>query len=85
MEHIEQTVRALVHNEARVAIKFVSPTHVVRACIRRDRGKVRYKGTLDISLKVGKPNHQERKFIKACVKAKEPFPVKKIRLIRPAA
>lgn len=85
MKHIEQTVMALLHNKARVAIKIVSPTHVVRACIRRYRGKVTHKGTIDIALKVGRPNHQERQFIKVCVKAKEPFPVKKIRLIRPAA
>lgn len=85
MKHIEQTVMALLHNKARVAIKFVSDKRVVRACIRRYRGKVNHKGTLDIALKIGKPNHQERKFIKDCVKAKVPFPVKKIRLIRPAA
>lgn len=85
MKHVEQVVMALVHNQARVAVKFISPTQVVRACIRRARGKVRYKGNINIALKMGKPNYQERQFIKACVKAKEPFPVKKIRLIRPAA
>lgn len=35
---------------------------------------------LDLRLTIGRPNYSERKFIKQCVKAGEPFPIKKIQL-----
>jgi hypothetical protein len=35
---------------------------------------------LDLRLTIGKPNYSERKFIKQCIKAGEPFPIKKIQL-----
>ena len=47
--------------------------------IRGTRTKIfRSTDNIEIILTIGKPNYLEREFIKKCVKAKEPFPVKKI-------
>lgn len=35
-----------------------------------------------LMLTVGRPNYAERKFIKDCIRAKEPLPVRKIQLKR---
>lgn len=45
--------------------------------IEKPRKRARY---IEIRLKLGKPNFRERLFIKACKKAGEPFPIKKIQL-----
>jgi hypothetical protein len=81
MKYVEATVMALVNNDARRATKFAAPNHVVSA------QRVTWGGRIDkrdrriqISLKIGTPNYHERKFIKDCIKADEPFPVKKIKL-----
>lgn len=81
--YVSQVVNALRSNEARIATKYLSEKEVVRATIRRYRGRVSYKGNLDIILKVGRPNFKERKFIKLCKKAGVSFPVQKIQLSFP--
>lgn len=77
-------VDMLVSSGARRATKFVTPKFVVRATIRRDRRRIPTKGTVEISLTIGRPNFAERRFIKALKKTGEPFPVKKIKLTFPA-
>lgn len=62
----------------RKATLYVSPTYVVTASLRCKPDK-RSKRT-EIVLKIGVPNFVERQFVKACKKAGEPFPVKKIQL-----
>lgn len=62
----------------RKATYYVSPKYVVSAALRGKPNK-RARST-EIVVKIGKPNYAERKFIKLCLKAGEPFPMKKIQL-----
>ena len=80
MQHVEQTVRALVDSNAHRATKYVSSKHIVRATRRLVRGKVPNGKNVEIVLTSGQPNYAERKFIKQLHKAGEPLPVKKIQL-----
>lgn len=81
MKYIEATIAALVHLEARRATKFVTPNRVISAQRITYQGRIdRRDATIDIRLKIGKPNYHERRFIKDCIKAGEPFPVKNIKL-----
>ena len=62
----------------RRATLYVAPDYVITASLRhkprkRDRSH-------EIVLKIGRPNFRERAFVKACQKAGEPFPVKKVQL-----
>lgn len=62
----------------RKVTKFVSPDFIVRAT-RQWKGRANQRSTTVI-FTVGKPNFRERQFVKACLKAGEPFPIKKIQL-----
>lgn len=75
---ITKVVEVLINdNSLRRAVKYVSPKEIIRGT----RGKFFRKGdNIEIILTIGKPNYLEREFIKDCIKAKEPFPVKKIQL-----
>lgn len=62
----------------RSATKYLDPKFVVKATHQRrphgrDRGE-----TLLVTF--GRPNYAERKFVKDCVAAGEPFPVRKVQL-----
>jgi len=62
------------------ATKYLGDTTTVKATRKRYKGKI-YKGhAVEIMFTVGKPNYEEREFIKKCKKAGEPFPIKKIQL-----
>lgn len=79
---VSNLVAALLKSGARRATKFWSPKEVVSACRPCYKGKV-HDGRdtrATVVLKLGAPNHLERRFIKSCQKAGEPFPVKKIQL-----
>lgn len=79
-EYVEQVVAALLKFELRRATKFVSPTRVVNAHRITYGGRIdRRDKSIDIRLKIGKPNFHERQFIKDCIAAGVPFPVRKIR------
>lgn len=80
MKHIESVVMALIHNEARMATKFVGPKEIVRATRVLIGKKIDKRNNIDIRLVIGRPNYSERKFVKDCQKANEKFPVKKIQL-----
>lgn len=77
------TIRLLldVATEAKSAIRYLSPklvvkaTHKNRPAIRRDE-----RNHIEFIVTIGKPNYAERKFIKLCQKAGEPFPVAKTQL-----
>jgi len=62
----------------RKATRFVSPKEVVKAT-RQCRFDSRAK-TTTILVTFGAPNFVDRQFIKACKRAGEPFPVKKIQI-----
>jgi hypothetical protein len=80
---IARTVRALVENDARIATLYVSPKLTVRAS-RTLFSDWFSRKQLNINLTIGPPNYAARQFIKTALKAKEPFPVKKIQLTFPA-
>lgn len=54
---------------------YQSPTLVVTATRRHKPDK--RNTTIEMVLTIGKPNFRGRQFVKACLKAGEPFPVKK--------
>ena len=60
------------------ATKYISHKEIVRAVRKTFRGKILASSNAEITLTIGRPNYLEREFIKLCVKAGEPFPVKKI-------
>ncbi len=62
------------------ATKYLSPTLTIKATRKRYKGKFLKGHAIEIVFSVGKPNYEEREFIKKCKKAGEPFPVKKIQL-----
>ncbi len=63
------------------ATKFLGPDLVVRATRPHKYDRRNRSNTVIVT--VGKPNYREREFIKACKKAGEPLPVKKIQIKRP--
>lgn len=60
------------------AAKYVGTNFVIRVT-NRDR-MIKRSAWFAVVVKVGKPNFLERRFIRACQKSGEPFPVKKIQL-----
>lgn len=80
-----QVIEAVLQDKVFRATKYVSPTLIVRATRKKYTygGKVSLRGgatNAEMILTIGKPNYAEREFIKACKKANEPFPVKKVQL-----
>lgn len=66
---------------ARTATKYLAPYLVVRATrilYTHRKRQIRKGDKVEIVLNICKPNYHERTFIKACLKAKEPFPIKKV-------
>ena len=79
MLSIAKVVEATLKSGAVKGTYFVSPTEIIRVTRRRYDGKFAAKGMIELLVSVGRPNYQERLFVKRCQKAGEPFPVKKIR------
>lgn len=78
---IEKVVAALRLSRAHTATKYVAENHVIRATAVLYGGRLRSKrSNEEIVLTIGRPNYRERRFIRACKKAGEPFPVRKIQL-----
>ena len=82
---VEKVIAALLNSGARRATKYLQPGVVISACRPCYDGKLGSKRDTraTIVVKLGRPNYEERKFIRACLKAGEPFPVKKIQLKSP--
>lgn len=77
---IAKTISALLDTGARKASLYVNPRFVInvsRHWYKRGRNDLR---DPKLSVRFGLPNYVNRKFIKACKKAGEPFPVKKVQL-----
>lgn len=72
------------------ATKYLSAKQTVKATMRHGRFAYRIVDgarvlvRAEVLVTIGKPNFAERRFIKLCEKAGEPFPVKKIQLRFPA-
>jgi hypothetical protein len=83
--NVALAIQTVVTLGAHSATKFVSPKHVVKVTQRLAAGRLPRKGSnLDFVVTVGSPNYADRLFIKKCLKAGEPFPVKKLQLKFPA-
>lgn len=71
----------IVNSRVYRATKYLAENQVVTGTRRRYKKRLPRKGSnIEIFFKIGKPNYQEREFIKKCKKAGEPFPVKKIQI-----
>ena len=76
---IAAVIETLLTVEAHKATKYVAPDFVITATRKVYGKKIDRKAkSIDIVLKIGKPNFAEREFIKKLKKAREPFPVKKV-------
>lgn len=67
---------ALVNSDAKTATKYIDPKTVVRATWRHKPNNRNTREEMVVTF--GRPNYLEVKFIAKCVKAGEPFPVKKV-------
>jgi hypothetical protein len=85
MGQVQTVVDALIRTRAHRATKFMSPMQVVRATRRLERKRVPSDKRIEVILHIGPPNFREREFIKACKRAGEPFPVRKIKIAMPPA
>lgn len=80
-KYIDYVVRDVLGDDVKRATKYIADNFVVTATRKCFGGKIdRRDATIDIILKIGRPNYAERKFIKLCKKSGEPFPIKKIQL-----
>lgn len=75
---IAKAVESLLETGARQAVVYQHPNLVVKAT-RRHKPDKRAR-TTEITLTIGAPNYECRQFIKRCLKACEPFPVRKVQL-----
>lgn len=74
----------LLTAEAWKATKYYSDKDVATATRRCYGRKIdRRDNRIEILFKIGRPNFDEREFIKKCKRAGEPFPVKKIQIKYP--
>jgi len=71
-------VGALVASDAKSAVKFLSPKLVVKATWRHKPSKQHTREECVVTF--GEPGYLQAKFIDACIKTGEPFPVKKVQL-----
>lgn len=76
--HVAKVSSAILQSNAKRATSYLTPTLTVKAT--RQRQPKGYQRAITFLVTVGKPNHRERLFIRACQKAKEPFPVRKIQI-----
>jgi len=83
MSAIKDAVEVLLRTGAWKATKYISEKSMVRAVRTLTNKKILKYGNIGIVLTLGKPNYEEREFIKACKKAGEPLPVKKVQLKYP--
>lgn len=79
MKEYSKVASALLSTNAFQAILYLSPTRTIKATRTRYKGRFS-KGRVELTFTDGRPNYLERKFIKLALKAKEPFPIKKVQL-----
>lgn len=78
---VGKVLEALIENKARTAVAYLSEKFVVRMTRKLYDGKIDAReASTEISLTIGKPNYEQREFIRLCKKSGEPLPVKKIQL-----
>lgn len=75
-----KVVEGLLRSDDYQVTKFLSDREVIRATRRHKPSKRHTR--IELVLTVGAPNYRERKFIKLCRRAGEPFPVKRLQFRR---
>jgi len=70
----------IVMHKLRRATKFLGPNLVVKLTRQRKYDGRDAKRGQTFLLTIGRPNYAERKFVKECKKAGEPFPIAKVQL-----
>lgn len=79
---IYKAVEAVFMDGVRKATVFQHPQLTVVATIRhKPHTYMASKRRVEIHLTIGQPNSKNRKFVKDCLKAGEPFPVRKVQLV----
>ena len=78
MNAVSQTVEALIRTNSYRAVKYLDEKTVVSACRKHKPSK--RDTSSDFVLKIGRPNYLERRFVRLCKAAGEPFPVRKVQL-----
>lgn len=81
-QYTKQILDVITHLQTegvRMATCYVNENLIVRATRKSYKGKFD-KYSWEIILTIGKPNFNERKFIKDCKKAGVPFPLKKVQI-----
>lgn len=73
---VPKVIEVLVAQRAFRATKYLSPKLIVRVTNRKRKFNTRE--NLELIVTIGRPNSRERDFVKDCLKAKEPFPIKQI-------
>lgn len=74
---IMKVIEPTISGHCRQAIVYLAPDLVVTAT-RRHKPKGRRATRNEVLLTIGQPNYLARRFIAACKKAGEPFPVKRV-------
>lgn len=72
-ETARSVIKALMESDARRVVKYIAPNLTVKATRLRPVDR-RHRGETYV-VTFGRPNFAERQFIKAAVKAGEPFPI----------
>jgi hypothetical protein len=80
VKHVQSVVTGLLVTGAHKAFQVVGEKSVVRATRKLVAGRLPTRGNAEIVLTIGTPNFKERKFIKACKKAGEKLPLRKVQL-----
>lgn len=79
-----ELAKCILIDGAYKAVKYLNEKQTVKATRRRYNGKIiKSEKRIEILITSGKPNYEEREFIKKCKKAGEPFPIKKIQVKYP--
>jgi hypothetical protein len=75
IKSVSEVLQEVCDKDVHHAVKYISPTHIVRATRARTNGKG---GNMEVTLTIGKPNYLERDFIKDCRKVGERFPIRDV-------
>jgi len=75
-EAVISVLSVLQYEGARSAVKYLSEKRIVKATRRFKPSKRNL--SEEILLTIGRPNYAERKFVKLCQKAGQPFPIKNV-------
>lgn len=77
--HVASVIQTLASNpKITSGAKYLAPDRVVK--VTRQRKKVRGDKAETFLVTIGRPNFLGRRFVKQCIKAGEPFPIKKVQI-----